>query len=36
MPGIDGAIGEDNVGHVGGDILASIVIVGVLYCLKGF
>ena len=36
MPGIDGAIGKDNVSHAGGDILASIDIVGVHYCLKGF
>ena len=34
MPGVDGAIGKDNVGHAGGDVLASIEIVGVVYCLK--
>ena len=31
MPGIDGAIGKDNVGIVGGE---TIVIVRFLYCLK--
>ena len=34
MPGIDGAIGKDNVGHAGGDVLASIEIVGVVYGLN--